>query len=268
MRPRIEALEEKLGYQFQNGELLTRALTHRSWLSEHGSPAPEIKDNEQLEFLGDSILGFVVSESLVLRNPFLREGDLSQWKAHLVSASHLHQCALNLGFGAHLLLGKGEESNGGRERKTLLANAFEAVIAAVHLDGGIQAARAFIERHVLRASEHPDAMKQIGLFNSKTVLQEQAQALGMPAPQYQVIETSGPEHAKVFTVEVRMGDRLISRATGSSKKGASQHAAQLLIEQMEFVQNSTSDGRLGVASGSRECLSTRAAAPDKAPTSR
>ena len=268
MRPRIEAFEEKLGYCFRNQELLVRALTHRSWLSEHASPFPEAGDNEQLEFLGDSILGFVVSESLVARNPLLREGQLSQWKAHLVSAAHLHHCALDLGLGGHLLLGKGEEGNGGRERKALLANALEAVIAAIHLDGGIELARTFIERHVLRDSDHPDAVKQIGLFNSKSVLQEQAQALGLPAPQYEIVGTSGPEHAKIFMIEVRIDERLMSRASGSSKKGASQQAAQLLLEQMRSVQNPTSDGPPGADSESREYPSTRAAILDRAPTSR
>ncbi len=267
-QPRIEALEENLGYRFGDQKLLVRALTHRSWLSDRAGPLPEIGDNEQLEFLGDSILGFVVSESLVARNPLLREGQLSQWKAHLVSATHLHHCALDLGLGDHLLLGKGEESNGGRERKALLANALEAVIAAVHLDGGIGAARTFIERHVLRGSEHPDAVKQIGLFNSKSILQEQAQALGFSTPQYELVGTSGPEHAKVFTIEVRIDERLISRASGSSKKGASQQAARLLLEQMNAMQNPTLDGRPAADSESRESLSTRAATPDRGPMSR
>src|SRR5690348_15912498 len=154
MKPPIQALEEKLGYHFRNQELLVRALTHRSWLSERAYPLQENSDNEQLEFLGDSILGFVVSESLVARHPSLQEGQLSQWKADLVSATPLHHCAAKLGLGDHLLLGKGEERNGGRQRKTLLANALEAVIAAVHMDGGIDAARDLIQRHMLGALEN------------------------------------------------------------------------------------------------------------------
>src|SRR5689334_788014 len=128
MRLSLEALEAKLGYRFQNSDLLKRALTHRSWLSERSSALPQKSDNEQLEFLGDSILGFIASESLLVRHPSLSEGQLSQWKGHLVSATHLHNCALRLDIGEHLRLGKGEERNGGRERKTLLANALEAVI--------------------------------------------------------------------------------------------------------------------------------------------
>jgi ribonuclease III len=234
MKPPLQALEEKLGYKFRSQELLVRALTHRSWLSERASPLPENSDNEQLEFLGDSILGFVVSESLVMRHPSLREGQLSQWKADLVSATHLHRCAADLSLGDHLLLGKGEELNGGRQRKTLLANALEAVIAAVHVDGGIDAARRLIQQHVLGPMENPDDVKSIGLLNHKSVLHEKAQALGLPAPRYEIIETSGPEHAKVFTIEVTVGEKFSSRGSGSSKKGAGQHAAQLLLEQMKF----------------------------------
>jgi ribonuclease-3 len=227
----VGALEEKLGYQFRNRELLARALTHRSRLSERGWPPPDAGDNEQLEFLGDSILGFIASEALVLRHPTVREGQLSKWKAHLVSSSHLHSCAVTLGLGEHLLLGKGEERNGGRQRRTLLANALEAVIAAIYLDGGVEAARGFIEAHILRLLENPADVESIGSLNHKSVLQELTQALGLTVPRYTTVETSGPEHAKIFTVEVRVGNR-VSRAQGSSKKDASQHAAHLLIEQL------------------------------------
>ncbi len=235
MRPLFEGLEQKLGYHFHNHEVLLRALTHRSWPSEHGSALPEDSDNEQLEFLGDSVLGFIASESLVARHPSLREGQLSQWKAHLVSATHLHTCALELGLGEHLRLGKGEERNGGRERKTLLSNALEAVIAAIYLDGGIEVARSFIEEHILSVLESPEDVESIGRLNHKSVLQERTQALGLPVPRYSTVETSGPEHAKTFTVEARIGDQLASRATGSSKKSASQLAAQLLLEKLEFM---------------------------------
>jgi ribonuclease-3 len=205
-------------------------LTHRSWLSERVSPLPEVGDNEQLEFLGDSILGFVVSEALVLRHPSAREGALSKWKAHLVSATHLHRCALKLGLGEHLQLGKGEDRNGGRERKTLLANGLEAVIAALHIDGGVEVARAFIDEHVLQMLENN--VESIDALNFKSVLQERTQALGLPAPRYITVESSGPEHAKVFTVEVRIGDGHTGRASGSSKKSASQEAARLLLDRL------------------------------------
>jgi ribonuclease III len=209
--------------------LLVRALTHRSWLSERGSPLPENADNEQLEFLGDSVLGFVVSEALVRRHDAAREGQLSQWKAQLVSSAHLHRCASALHLGDYLLLGKGEERNGGRERKTLLANALEAIIAAIHIDGGIDAAREFIEDHVLGDLDAGASVDSLGLLNHKGLLHERAQALGLPAPQYTTIEASGPDHAKVFTVEVKIGNKWSSRASGSSKKAASQQAAEMLI---------------------------------------
>ena len=225
MKSPVEVLEQKLGYRFQDRALLLRALTHRSWLSERGSPMPEDADNEQLEFLGDSILGFVVSEALVLRDPNAREGQLSQWKAHLVSAADLHRCALALNLGDHLQLGKGEERNGGRERKALLSDAFEALIAAMHLDGGIDVARKLIRERVLCALDNPEEIESIGLLNHKSVLQERTRLLGLPAPRYSTIGASGPEHAKTFIVEARIGDRLVSRATGTSKKAASQQAA-------------------------------------------
>src|ERR1700761_4362939 len=174
----IDVLEQRLGYRFRDRELLVRALTHRSWLSERGSPLAGNGDNEQLEFLGDSILGFIVSESLVLRHPTVREGQLSQWKAQLVSSAHLYRCALALDLGQYLRLGKGEERNGGRERKTLLANALEAVIAAIHIDGGIDAAREFTVEHILRVLDSGETMESMGLLNYKGILHERAQALG------------------------------------------------------------------------------------------
>jgi ribonuclease III len=233
----LEELEDSLGYQFRNRELLLRALTHRSWLPEQ--PSSSASDNEQLEFLGDSILGFLVSEALVIRHPFVREGELSQWKAHLVSSTYLHGCAVTLNLGDFLMLGKGEERNGGRQRRTLLANAFEAVIAAIYLDGGIDPVRTFIERTVLRSLEEAESMKLLSALNFKSVLQEQAQALGLPLPRYSIVETDGPEHAKTFLVEARIDKELFSRARGSSKKIASQQAAQQLIRALQVRYNSS-----------------------------
>jgi ribonuclease-3 len=236
MTPPIERLEEKLGYQFQNRELLLRALTHRSCASEF--PPDQCADNEQLEFLGDSVLGFVVSEALVARYPAAREGELSQWKSHLVSAQYLYHCALALELGAFLRLGKGEERNGGRARKTVLANAFEAVLAAMHLDGGIEVAKTFVRACVLKEIDHM-ANGAIELMNHKSVLQERTQAMGLPMPRYATVGTNGPEHAKVFTVEARVGDLFSERATGSSKKAASQQAAEMLIGRLKLLEEET-----------------------------
>ncbi len=235
MQGEFEILEQKLGYSFQNRLLLLRALTHRSWLAEQGSPMPEEGDNEQLEFLGDSILGFVVSEALVTRYPLANEGRLSQLKAHLVSANHLHRCALLLELGNFLQLGKGEDRNGGRERKTLLSNAIEALIAALHLDGGLPVARRFIEHQILSGLDQLEELGPVGLLNYKNLVQELAQALGLSFPRYHTIGTSGPEHAKLFTVEAKIDESLKIRATSTSKKAASQLAAEMLYGKLNEV---------------------------------
>jgi ribonuclease-3 len=230
MNAPIARLEEELGYRFANKELLVRALTHSSRAAERGGGVNE--DNEQLEFLGDSVLGFVVSEALVERYPTATEGQLSRWKSYLVSAAHLHRCAQAIRLGDFLLLGRGEEQNGGRERKTLLANALEAVIAAIHLDGEMEPARSFIRKLVLSELDDLDD-ESFETSNSKSALQEWTQSLGLPIPRYATVETSGPDHAKLFTVEARVGDQYASRATGRSKKVASQEAAQRLIDQLK-----------------------------------
>lgn len=232
----VERLEERLDYRFANKSLLLRALTHRSWMAEQGSPTPEQGDNEQFEFLGDSILGFVVSEALFLRYPLALEGRLSQLKAHLVSAHHLHQCALEIGLGEFLQLGKGEERSGGRERKTLLANAFEALIAALHIDGGLPVANQFIHRRILSSLDGLEQLGPAGLLNYKNLLQERARAVGMGQPRYFTVGSSGPEHAKSFVVEARISDAMNARATASSKKAASQLAAEVLYRRLEEME--------------------------------
>lgn len=233
----VERLEEKIGYRFTNRELLLRALTHRSCAAERNPSAPEEHDNEQLEFLGDSVLGFLVSEALVKRHPAATEGQLSRWKSHLVSAAHLHKCALAVELGEHLRLGKGEERNGGRFRRNLLANAFEALIAAIQIDGGLEIARKFIDERVLTEFDKL-SKKDIELLNHKSVLQERIQAMGLPIPRYSTVATSGPEHAKTFTVEARAGN-FTGRASGPSKKAASQLAAEDLIAQLDAANSPT-----------------------------
>ncbi|HMJ60514.1 MAG TPA: ribonuclease III [Bryobacteraceae bacterium] len=228
MNDPIARLEDELGYRFTNRELLVRALKHSSRAAERGDGPNE--DNEQFEFLGDSVLGFVVSEALVEKYPAASEGQLSRWKSYLVSAAHLHHCAQTIRLGDFLLLGRGEEQNGGRERKTLLANALEAVIAAIHLDGEMAPARSFIRKLVLMDDLDDESFET---SNSKSALQEWTQSLGLPIPRYATVETSGPDHAKLFTVEARVGDRYSSRATGRSKKVAGQEAAQGLIDQLK-----------------------------------
>jgi ribonuclease III len=228
-----EALEAALGYQFTTRELLTRALTHRSSAYERAPAAAAdnaCSDNEQLEFLGDAILGFVVSDALVSAHPDFPEGKLSKLKAHLVSALHLHQVAARLKLGDHLVLGRGEEMSGGREKKALLANALEALIAALYLDGGIEPARRFILQHVIGGVEPSSEVAPATDY--KSALQELAQSLKLPQPRYAIVEERGPEHSKTFLVEVRVGRDWASRAEGLSKKSAGQKAAQELLRQL------------------------------------
>lgn len=222
-------LEEVLGHHFENRELLERALTHKSRLSEK-SPDDPAADNEQLEFLGDSILGFLVSETLVARNPGFPEGRLSKLKAHLVSALHLHEVALRAELGDHLILGRGEEMSGGRAKKALLANALEALIAALYLDGGIEPVRAFVVGHIVGEATPPDEASPVTDY--KSALQEMAQALKLPQPKYAIVNELGPEHAKTFVVEVRVGRDWVSQADGFSKKSAGQKAAQQILQQL------------------------------------
>lgn len=224
-----EALEAALGYHFASRELLARALTHRSSVYEKTSSAAST-DNEQLEFLGDAILGFVVSDALVETHPDYPEGRLSKLKAHLVSASHLHEVAARLRLGGYLLLGRGEEMSGGREKKALLANAVEALIAALYLDGGIEPSRRFILQCVIGEGE---PSSEVALATDyKSALQELAQSMHLPQPRYAIVEERGPEHAKTFLVEVRVGREWVSRAEGLSKKSAGQKAAQEILRQL------------------------------------
>jgi ribonuclease III len=224
-----ESLEDALGYQFVNRQLLARAFTHRSSVHEKPLSAPAT-DNEQLEFLGDAILGFVVSDVLVAAHPDYPEGRLSKLKAQLVSSSHLYAVAARLRLGDYLLLGRGEEMSGGREKKALLANAVEALIAALYLDGGIEPTRRFIVQHVIGDAE---PLGELSIATDyKSALQELAQSMKLPQPRYAIVEERGPEHSKTFLVEVRVGREWVSRAEGLSKKSAGQKAAQEVLRQL------------------------------------
>jgi ribonuclease-3 len=239
MKGELPVLEAVVGHTFQDRELLERALTHKSRAHEQAavdSPGELIYDpsgdNEQLEFLGDSVLGFVASEYLVRRNPDAPEGRLSKLKAHLVSAAHLHEAAQQLDLGTYLFLGRGEEMSGGREKKALLADALEALIAALYLDGGLPAARGFIETHILGLFDESQNGASNPASDHKSALQEMAQALKLPPPRYVIVAENGPEHLKTFTVEVRVGKDWISQAQGTSKKTAGQKAAQHILQQL------------------------------------
>ncbi|MFN0105698.1 MAG: ribonuclease III [Bryobacteraceae bacterium] len=235
----LDALIVRMGYSFREQDILLRALTHKSHPAEQTAtedqPAKTTEsDNEQLEFLGDAILGFLVSEALFELFPAYPEGKLSKLKSWLVSASHLHTVAEGLELGTALRLGRGEEMSGGRAKKAILANALEAVLAAIYLDGGMEAARAFVRRRLLPQGNWDfEVSLPVALTDFKSALQEKAQAHGLPQPKYVIVAEHGPEHAKTFTVEVRVGKERTSRAEGISKKEAGQRAAERLLEQLE-----------------------------------
>jgi ribonuclease-3 len=228
----LQGLESKLGHIFHDRGLLVRALTHRSYAFGQRSAEAGTLDNERLEFLGDSILGFLISECLVLRHISWPEGRLSKTKAHLVSATHLHHVAQRLGLGEFLHLGRSEEMSGGRQKKMLLANAVEAIIAALHIDGGLEVARAFVIEHVLGGGEFHDLIDDEET-NYKSTLQERAQAIHLPQPQYVIVEETGPGHSKTFVVEARVGTVYRRQGSGSSKKSAAQNAAKAILEAMD-----------------------------------
>jgi ribonuclease-3 len=229
----LSLLESRLGYTFRNRDLLVRALTHKSWAYEQTPGVREWVDNEQLEFLGDSVLGFLTSEVLIGRYPKLTEGRLSKLKSHLVSAAHLHGVAAFLTVGPYLLLGRGEELSGGREKKALLGDALEALIAAVYLDGGLEPARRLVEEFVIGTPEECESLALVQTSDAKTTLKELAQAKKLPAPKYSVIHEDGPGHAKVFTVEARLGRDYMGRGQGTSKKSAEQAAATVILTQLD-----------------------------------
>jgi len=232
MEEALAGLEAKLGYQFRDRELLQRAMTHRSRAFEGAQDEVSIGDNEQMEFLGDAILGFLVSEVLVARHPTFPEGRLSKLKAYLVSATYLYESAQDLGLGDHLFLGRGEELSGGRLKRALLANAMEALMAAIYLDGGIETVRPFVMTRVLRDFDSARGEDDSLVVDYKSALQELTQTMGLPMPRYSVVREEGPEHRKTFTVEARVGHDCVERAQGTSKKAAGQRAAQHLLENL------------------------------------
>ncbi len=215
----MKSLEEKLGYQFQDKSLLENALTHSSYANEHH--AGRAQSNERLEFLGDSVLGMVVADYLYRHFPDLPEGDLTRMRASLVCENSLVVVAGVWDLGAYLKLGKGEESCGGRERPSIRADAVEAVIAAVYLDGGIAQARRMIQRFIL------DNMSQVNQAgrDHKTALQALVQRKSGQVLTYHLIGQSGPDHAKTFQMEVRLNGRPVGSGSGRSKKDAEQAAA-------------------------------------------
>ena len=224
----LGALERVLGYAFTDRATLEVALRHTSWLNEH--PGTAGGDNERLEFLGDAVLDLVVGHRLMTRFPELREGELSVTRAQVVSEAGLAEIAGALGLGQWLRLGKGEDKSGGRTKRSILADAFEAVVAAVYLDGGYPAAAAMVERLLAPRIE---TVEHTGFYDFKTRLQEMALARLKLSPVYKVVAELGPDHAKRFVVEVWIGDELYARADGTSKKSADQQAAAAAAFKLE-----------------------------------
>ena len=223
----IKDLETALGYRFQNITLLQNALTHSSYANErwHNS----LLSNERLEFLGDSILGMVVAEHLYKNFPDRPEGELTRMRADMVCETSLAQVAARLELGKHLLLGKGEERFGGRNRASILADAVESVIAASFLDGGMEAARGIIDRFVL--CDVP--VSKLHNVDHKTALQELVQQKKNQVITYELVGESGPDHDKVFTAQVLINNAVVGTGTGSSKKRAEQDAARDALEKMQ-----------------------------------
>ena len=231
MRPKEEErLEERLGHRFFRVELLTRALTHRSAVGE--AAGTELEDNERLEFLGDAVLNLLASEHLYEAFPDWSEGQLSRSRARIVNAHSLEAAARRLELGRHLKLGRGEEKTGGREKSALLADAFEAVLGAIYLDGGLSAARDFLRRTLLQDALET-AGERLSESDRKSALQEFLQGRGRPAAEYRLAGESGPDHQKEFRVEVWVDGACLAAGQGSTKKDAEQHAAQIALELLE-----------------------------------
>jgi ribonuclease-3 len=227
----LEELESRLGYRFGDQALLLRALTHRSRVFEVEPPGPPPADNEQLEFLGDSVLGFVVSDLLVRRFPEYAEGSLTRLRIHLVNRVRLYEAALALDLGAFLVLGRSEEHSGGRAKRALLANAFEAILGSVYLDGGLESVRGVIDRHVVGDLDLPAIERDPALADPKTALQELVQRRHLAMPHYKVAVEHGPIHARVFVVEVKVGG-IVERGEGTSIKSAGRAAAQRAYQRL------------------------------------
>ena len=230
----LDELERALGYSFRNRELLLRAMTHSSLANEvqpNGVVAP--LNNERLEFLGDAVLGWVVSEWLFVRFEAFSEGQLSLLKNHLVSATHLLESAQRLQLGQYLQLGRGEESAGGRTKQRLLVNAFEAIIAAVCLDSGSAEARDLIVRHIMPGADVLAELAGAGPpHDFRAELERLSRDRKLPRPVYLITGEIGPGHARTFTVEVRVGRDLTAVGNGTSKKIASHNAAKLICEML------------------------------------
>jgi ribonuclease-3 len=231
LRDEFEGLQRAIDYRFRDRGLLEHAMTHTSRANEDVSGG--VVDNESLEFLGDAVLGLLVADMLFHEMPRSSEGQKSKAKAQLVSTANLARLAERLGLGEHLLLGRGEEKTGGRRKQALLADAYEALIAAIYLDGGIEQARAFVAREL---SPQLAEVREGSLTGQdhKSALQEYLQSRDLPLPEYRLAGSLGPDHRKQFQVEVVLKDDVMAQAVGPSKKEAEQEAARLTLEKLKM----------------------------------
>ncbi len=215
---KLEELENKLGYHFHDRKLLEHALCHSSYANERHWD--RLQNNERLEFLGDAVLELATSEYLYRNYPTMPEGEATRTRASIVCEQTLALCARDLGLGEWLLLGKGEELTGGRERDSITSDAMEALLGAIYLDGGFANAKEFVHRFILNDIEHKKLF-----YDSKTILQEQIQGETEETLHYELIKEEGPDHNKRFTVDVVLGDRVLGSGCGRTKKAAEQEAA-------------------------------------------
>lgn len=225
----FDVLETRIGYRFRDRGLLEHALTHKS--KAHEDPSGGVTDNESLEFLGDAVLGLVVSDALFRAFPSYSEGQKSKIKANLVSTASLAEMAELMGLGEHMILGRGEEKTGGRHKQALLADTCEALIAAIYLDGGLEPVRRFLMREL---ATHIEDARQPEYFgrDHKSRLQERLQGLGRPLPSYRIASEIGPDHRKLFYVEVIVGDQTLAQGAGRTKKEAEQEGARLALQEI------------------------------------
>ncbi len=228
----INAFQKKIGYTFRNRNLLLQALTHSSYANERHMK--KLSDNERLEFLGDAVLELVSSDFLYKNYPDQQEGELTKLRASIVCEPTLALCAKDVGIGDYLFLGKGENQTGGRNRKSILSDALEALIGAIYLDGGFTNAKEFVLKYIMTDIEH----KQL-FYDSKTILQEVVQGEHEKLT-YNLTAESGPDHNKSFTVEVCVGNKKLGEGTGHTKKAAEQEAAYqalLIIQEKKGAGN-------------------------------
>jgi ribonuclease-3 len=230
IRDEFDELQARIDYRFRDRGLLEHALTHKSRAAEDATGG--VADNESLEFLGDAVLGLVVAHALFEQYPTYNEGQKSKIKAQVVSTLSLARHAEQLRLGDHLILGRGEEKTGGRFKQALLADAYEALIAAIYLDGGLDAAARFLQRELKEALDQGAAQDFVGQ-DFKSALQERLQALGRPLPEYRVSGETGPDHRKVFSVDVVVNGDVLGSATGKAKKEAEQEAARLALARLD-----------------------------------